>query len=259
MIKIIVPALLLLGSACSHQQVQSTSLESKPRKLSHAALGEGIFSWASEEREPASQRRIPGADEFLKAVRANQSYFNVPVGYEVVKVIKGVNEEGERYENRVTSVYLKQNSSGYFSLVQWEIDGRRHEPELKIERNENYEYLAKYVVDQVEEIKRLSGTTFKLVYMINDESVCAVIVDASNPKIAFGTSETQCEDKNGAVLWEAKILSLKPVDLKFYKDTLKSVEAEASSEVLLAEKCIGKRGCRTKLREEESDWSHLVD
>jgi hypothetical protein len=253
----VISALALLG-ACSHHRPQKSS---RPSRVGQSFFGfiktKKYTNPAEENRYPASSKTIPGLKEFITDLRANPAFLKAPVGFEVVAEETYV-EGGtpERFLNK--TIYLKENFYGSFSFESE--DGQEKFDFVLQEKNrvEDVEYELTSQ-DLAQSFKKVSSKKYIMTFKFPEtmgEVSCEMQLDLTK---SGELSEHLCTDKNGAVISQKKIISVKAVNVKDYVSSLKSIKLEVRPNALQCFESSEDQVCSDSVRDEqEKDWSYLL-
>jgi hypothetical protein len=256
----VLSAVALLG-ACSHQQPKKVS---KPHHVSKSFLDvintKKPGKPETDERFPASTKTIPGLKDFMVALKANPDFLKAPVGVEVVKEDSGV-YEGESYKEQDKTVYLKQNSHGYFVF---EYDDRDEESPIDfiLYERQRIEGVEEDIVEQgsIQSFKKLSPTKYVMTFKFPESSgfkgTCEMQLDLLK---SSELQEILCKDSSGAIVSQTKILSVKPINIKDYSSSLKSIKLEVRPNALDCSSATDDQECSDNVKDDqEKDWSYLL-
>lgn len=200
-------------------------------------------------RNPASLSKITGLKELLIEVKAATESKRLPIGFELV--------QQDKDKNTTTTVFLKQNTYGYFTI--------RKENDLETELiSENWEEQSGYAESLMEAVEsgrlkritKLSDGRYKLEGKDRDEETnkeidCSMIVDI---RYYMGNGESSCQDKEGNIVSEQKTLSFKEIGLKTYEPYLRSSKITICSNVLME----SDEAVSCEVSEHKRDWWNFL-
>lgn len=262
MLKKIIPfcSFLALVSACSHHPNHPVTTAKKTSPHSFFVSKSWVDAIKTkkptrpvDQRSPASKASVPGFKEFMEAVKANPAVFKVPVGFEVTKESTMVSE-GQDYKESSKTVYLKQNDDGYFTFFE------ATNSELEIFENDRFNESDRGF-ENLKEIQKISAHKYKLILQFNLPDFaanCEVDVDLTISSELFSSI---CKDASGKTISQERVTGVKAVDLKSYKEKLKSVKAIAhplALECTLEEQSSESPCYESIMDESAKDWSYIL-
>lgn len=213
------------------------------------------------DRMPASveNKKIPGLEEFISALKKHPEALDLPVGSEVLTEYTET-EDGEKYSYKEWIVYLKQGKRGYYALKKDDLLMKTSLELLEADTPERVEHDIK-INPGVREIKKVSDTRFHIIIASKDypDEVCGMAVDLKKSVAFF---EKACQMTDGSLTYRQKVLSTKTINLKS-EDVIKELKAKKLVRYPDVDSCeIGSptedaHDCAT-VDEVEKDWSFLV-
>ena len=248
-------ALSLLG-ACSHHQPKTTK---QPQQISKSFL-DAIKTKKpgkpeTEKRIPASAKSKPGAQEFIAALRANPNFLKTPVSFEVTKRSTGT-YDGHQWDSEEKSVYVREDDHGYFTLETYAGETQT----FNLYPTQALSTIEKEILNspQIKSFKKLSATKFDMLFEMPSDfpGTCIFNLDLTLSSEVQGIS---CKDQAGNVVNETKIISVTPIKIQDYVNSLKAVKLEVYPKSLDCQYDGPDTACFSSVTDAEArDWSYLL-
>jgi len=249
-------ALSLLG-ACSHYQPKTTKQAQQISKsFLDAIKTKKPIKPETDKRIPASAKSKPGVQEFIAALKLNPSFLKTPVGFEVVKRYTG-SYEGQQWDSVEKSVYVREDDHGHFTLETYAGESQK----FSLYPTQNLSAIEKEILNSahIKSFKKLSATKFDMLFEMPSSDfpgTCVFNIDLTLSSELQGVS---CKDQAGNIVNETKIISVTPIRIQDYVNSLKAVKLEVYPKSLECQDDAPDAPCFSSVTDgEQRDWSYLL-
>ncbi len=255
----LISALTLFG-ACSHKTIKKTS--HPYHKMSKSFLDviktKKPGQPEADKRTPASKTSIPGLGDFILALEAYPAFMKVPVGFEVIKESKGINE-GDAWNENTSSKFLVENAYGYFVL---ESDSEKEESFILYDKDD-VDDIKNDILSQgmVTEFRKVSDKNWIMVFNMGTKeipSLCHFSLDLSKSSELVDIS---CKDPSGKLDYESKVTAVTPINVQDYGKQLQAIKLEVYPKALDCDMVSPEKeeACSSSVVDDAArDWSYLL-